>query len=81
MALSPQMAELRGRHTQRIGALYRDFLRDNPTIDPDLDEDTWTPQQTEQWRQFTAKENKKFAWEREQLANRLRQERPHPDTV
>jgi hypothetical protein len=72
MARDRQMAELRGRHAQRMGALFRQFLQLNPTIDPDLDEDTWTREQTEQWRQFTAAENERLAKEREQRANQLR---------
>ena len=74
MARNRQMAELRGRHTQNMNALFREFLRRNPTIDPELDEDTWTPEQTEQWRQLTADENERFATAREQLAKRLRRE-------
>ena len=35
----PEMAELRGRHAQKMGALFREFLRLNPTIDPDPDKD------------------------------------------
>jgi len=54
-----------------VGALFREFLERNPTIDPDLDEDTWTWAQTEQSRQFTAAENKRFATEREQRATQL----------
>jgi hypothetical protein len=75
MALSRQMAELRGRHAQRMGELFRKFLEQNQDIDPDLDEDTWTEQQTERWRQFTAPETERFAKKREELATRLRQER------
>lgn len=75
MARDRQMAELRGRHTQRMGALFREFLQRNPTIDPDLDKDTWTPEQTEQWRQFTADENSRFAQERARRAHQLRHER------
>jgi hypothetical protein len=75
MARDRQMAELRGRHAQRMGALFRKFLQVNPTIDPDLDEDTWTREQTERWRQFTAAENERFAEEREQRANELRRPR------
>ena len=75
MALSREMAELRRRHAQKMGALFREFLELNPTIDPDLDEDTWTLKQTEQWREFTAAENERFAKERAQLANHLRHNR------
>lgn len=77
MALSQEMAELRGRHAQKMGALFREFLELNPTIDPDLDEDKWTAEQTEQWWEFTSAETKRFAREREQLANRLRNDRVH----
>lgn len=75
MGRSQEMAELRGRHAQRMAALFREFLRLNPTIDPDLDEDAWTPEQTEQWWQFTASETERFAKERTKLAWRLRNER------
>jgi hypothetical protein len=75
MGRSQEMAELRGRHAQKMGALFREFLRLNPTIDPDLDKDTWTPEQTEQWWQFTAPETERFAEERRELARRLRKER------
>lgn len=68
------MAELRGRHAQKIDALFREFLQRNPAIDPHLGEDTWTAEQTEQWRLFTTDEDKRFADKRERLTNRLREE-------
>jgi hypothetical protein len=75
MAPSQEMAELRGRHAQKMAKLFREFLRLNPTIDPDLDKDAWTPEQTEQWWQFTAAEAERFDEERKELANRLRHQR------
>jgi hypothetical protein len=75
MARDRQMAELRGRHAQRLNALFREFLRRNPTIDPGLDVDTWTLEQTAMWREFTAAENKRFATERGQRATQLKRER------
>jgi hypothetical protein len=75
MARDRQMAELRGLHAQRMNALFRKFLRDNPDIDPGLDIDTWTLEQTAMWREVTAAENKRFAEERGQRAKQLRHER------
>jgi hypothetical protein len=74
MARNRKMAELRGRHAQKIDALFREFLQRNPAIDPHLGEDTWTPEQTQQWRLFTTDEDTRFAKKREKLANRLRAE-------
>jgi hypothetical protein len=72
MARSRQMAELRGRHAREIRHLLREFVRQNPTIDIDLDQDNWTAAQNEAWRQFTAKADAKFVHERERLAEELR---------
>jgi hypothetical protein len=58
--LDPRMASLRGQHAREIGRLFREFLKLHPSIDPDLDEDTWTEKQTEAWREFTAEEDAKF---------------------
>jgi len=74
MARSREMAELRDRHAQQLSALFRDFLRRNPTIVP-KDADTWTPEQAEQWRRLAAVENERFAKERAQLAKLLRADR------
>ncbi|OBK48970.1 hypothetical protein A5656_28805 [Mycobacterium gordonae] len=72
--ISPEMAQLRGRHTQRMGELYRAFLEENQSIDADLPEDSWTPEQAKMWWEFTAEETKRFAEERAALAERLRTE-------
>nr|WP_156772888.1 hypothetical protein [Mycobacterium gordonae] len=57
-----------------MGELYRAFLEENQSIDADLPEDSWTPEQAKMWWEFTAEETKRFAEERAALAERLRTE-------
>jgi hypothetical protein len=64
------MAELRDRHAQQMSALFREFLRLNPTIRP-KDEDTWTLEQAEQWRRLAADENVSVASRKGPLGSRF----------
>lgn len=72
MKQNADMAELRGRHAQKMNSLYREFLHQHPEIDADLDQDTWTPEQTQQWWDFTEDVTKRFVEARRDLAVELR---------
>lgn len=78
MARDRRMAALRGQHARNIHALFEEFLRQNPAIEPHVAGDTWTDEQTDAWRDFTASENARFARERNELANKLRYEHEPP---
>ncbi len=78
MARNRQMAALRGQHARNINDLFKEFLRQNPTIEPHVAGETWTDEQTDAWREFTASENARFARERDELANKLRTEHEPP---
>ncbi|HME77913.1 MAG TPA: hypothetical protein VKI00_20375 [Mycobacterium sp.] len=74
MALDRRMAELRARHAREINRLHREFVQQDPTIDPGVDNAAMTPKQAEAWRQFTADEDAKFDRARRRLAAELRAE-------
>jgi hypothetical protein len=74
MALDRRMAELRARHAREINRLHREFVKQDPAIDPGVDNATMKPKQAEAWRQFTADEDAKFDWARSRLAAELRAE-------
>jgi hypothetical protein len=74
MALDRRMAELRARHARKINRLHREFVKQDPTIDPGVDNAAMTPKQAEAWRQFTADEDAKFNRARTRLAAELRAE-------
>lgn len=74
MALDRRMAELRARHAREINRLHHEFVKQDPTIDPGVDNAAMTPKQAEAWRQFTADEDAKFNRARTRLAAELRAE-------
>lgn len=74
MALDRRMAELRARHAREINRLHHEFVKQDPTIDPGVDNAAMTPKQAEAWRQFTADEDAKFDRARTRLAAELRAE-------
>lgn len=74
MALDRRMAELRARHAREINRLHREFVKQDPTIDPGVDNAAMTPKQAEAWRRFTADEDAKFNRARSRLAAELRAE-------
>jgi hypothetical protein len=74
MGLDRRMAELRARHAREINRLHREFVKQDPAIDPGVDNATMTPKHAEAWRQFTADEDAKFDRARSRLAAELRAE-------
>jgi len=68
------MAELRARHAHEIHRLHREFVEQDPTIDPGVDNAAMTQKQAEAWREFTADEDAKFDRARTRLAAELRAE-------
>lgn len=74
MALDRRMAELRARHAREINRLHGEFVKQDPTIDPGVDNVAMTQQQAEAWREFTADEDAKFTKARAKLAAELRAE-------
>lgn len=74
MALDRRMAELRARHAREINRLHHEFVKQDTTIDPGVDNAAMTPKQAEAWRQFTADEDAKFNRARTRLAAELRAE-------
>jgi hypothetical protein len=74
MGLDRRMAELRARHAHEINRLHREFVEQDPTIDPGVDNAAMTQKQAEAWREFTADEDAKFDRARTRLAAELRAE-------
>jgi len=74
MALDRRMAELRARHAHEINRLHREFVEQEPTIDPGVDNAVMTPKQAEAWREFTADEDAQFDRARRRLAAELKAE-------
>ena len=74
MALDRRMAELRAGRAHEIRRLHHEFVEQDPTIDPGVDNAAMTPEQAEAWREFTAKEDAKFDRARRTLAAKLRAE-------